>query len=70
MKYKIKTVLTNGVVDLDVKCKRYDADIDLGDHILAQDGQGNYFIDGLKAHIELRAEEDLEWNDILNQLKY
>ena len=66
---KFKTVLTNGVVELDVKCHRYDASVNLGDHILAKDGRDQYYIDGIRAHFVVKIEEDPEWDKIMDSIK-
>lgn len=51
---KTETVLTNGVVALKMHANKYDFSVELGDHILAQDKYGNYYIDGILANIEVR----------------
>lgn len=66
---KMKTVLTNGVVELEVRCNRYGASVDVRDHILAQDGKGQYYVDGIKAHLLTKIDEDPEWESIIKELK-
>ena len=53
-----KSVLTNGIVDLDIMCSRFDCGVNPGTHIVSQDGFGNYYIDGILARIEIRAEKE------------
>ena len=51
------SVLTNGVTELEIICSRYNCGINPGSHIIAQDGLGHIYIDGLPAHIEIREEK-------------
>ena len=66
---KSKTVLTNGVVELDVCCNGCDAKVDLGDHILGQDKNGRYYIDGIRAKLITKIEYDHEWDEISKELR-
>ena len=52
------SVLTNGITELEIYGSRHDCSIDPGNHIFAQDGYGNMYIDGIKAHIEIRERKD------------
>ena len=55
VKYKeYYSVLTNGVTEFEFFANRYGCGVDPGTHIVGQDGFGNTYIDGVKAHVEVR----------------
>lgn len=54
------SVLTNGIVELEIHGSKHGSSVDPGSHIVGQDGVGKHYIDGIPAHVETRVEIDLD----------
>lgn len=55
---RLYSVLTSGYVSIEIECGRYGCYVTPSSgHTVAYDAFGNVYVNGLPAHIEVRAEE-------------